>query len=59
MPKRLLKHVKEEVIIEERFSSAEITDSVKRIITRKITERLNVPMRLLEYKMNETENIWG
>lgn len=59
MSKRLLKHVKEEVIIEEGFSSTEITDSVKRIITRKITERLNVPMKLLEYKINETKNIWN
>lgn len=59
MPEKLLKQVKEKVIIEERFSSAEITESVKRIITRKVAERLNVSMRLLEYKMNETENIWN
>ena len=58
MPEKLLKQVKEKVIIEERFSSAEITEAVKRIITRKVAERLNVSMRLLEYKMNETENIW-
>lgn len=59
MPERLLKHVKEKVIIEERFSSTEITKSVKRIIVRKMSEKLNVPMRLLEYKMNDTENIWN
>ena len=59
MPEKLLKQVKEKVIIEERFSSAEITEAVKRIITRKVAERLNVSMRLLEYKMNETENIWN
>lgn len=59
MPEKLLKQVKEKVIIEERFSSAEITAAVKRIITRKVAERLNVSMRLLEYKMNETENIWN
>ena len=59
MPEKLLKNVKEKVIIEERFSSTETTESVKRIITRKVAERLNVSMRLLEYKMNETENIWN
>lgn len=59
MSEELLKHVKEKVIIEERFSSTEITKSVKRIITRKMSERLNIPMKLLEYKMNETENIWN
>ena len=58
MPEGLLKQVKEKVIIEERFSSTEITKSVKRIIVRKMSEKLNVPMRLLEYKMNDTENIW-
>lgn len=57
MPEKLLKHIKEKVIIEERFSSAEITKSVKRIITREMSKKLNVPMRLLEYKMNDTENI--
>lgn len=59
MPEELLKHVKEKVIIEERFSSAEITKSVKRIITREMSKKLNIPMRLLQYKMNETENIWN
>lgn len=59
MPEKLLKHIKEKVIVEESFSSTEITKSVKRIITRKMSERLNVPMKLLEYKMNETENIWN
>lgn len=58
MPEKLLKQIKEKVIIEERFSSAEITEAVKRIITRKVAERLNVSMRLLEYKMNDTEDIW-
>lgn len=57
MPEKLLKHIKEKVIIEERFSSAEITKPVKRIITREMSKKLNVPMRLLEYKMNDTENI--
>lgn len=59
MPEGLLKQVKEKVIIEERFSSTEITKSVKRIVVRKMAEKLNVPMRLLEYKMNDTENIWN
>lgn len=59
MPERLLKHIKEKVIIEEGYSSTKITEAVKRIITRKVAERLNVPMRLLEYKMNDTENIWN
>lgn len=59
MPEELLKNVKEKVIIEERFSSTEITKSVKRIITREMSKKLNVPMRLLEYKMNDTENIWN
>lgn len=59
MTEKLLKYVKEKVIIEERFSSTEITKSVKRIIVRKMSEKLNVPMRLLEYKMNDTENIWN
>lgn len=59
MPEKLLKQVKEKVIIEERFSSVEITEAIKRIITRKVAERLNVSMRLLEYKMNEIENIWN
>lgn len=59
MPEKLLKNVKEKVIIEERFSSTEITESVKRIIIRKMSEKLNVPMKLLQYKMNETENIWN
>ena len=59
MPERLLKHVKEKVIIEEGYSSTEITESVKRIIIRKMSEKLNVPMKLLQYKMNETENIWN
>ena len=59
MPEELLKNVKEKVIIEERFSSTEITESVKRIIVRKMSKKLNIPMRLLQYKMNETENIWN
>lgn len=59
MPEKLLKNVKEKVIIEERFSSIEITKSVKRIIIRKMSEILNVPMKLLQYKMNEIENIWN
>jgi hypothetical protein len=59
MPEKLLKNVKEKVIIEERFSSTETTESVKRIVVRKMAEKLNVPMRLLEYKTNETENIWN
>ena len=59
MPEKLLKNVKEKVIIEERFSSTEIIESVKRIIIRKMSEKLNVPMKLLQYKMNETENIWN
>jgi len=59
MPEKLLKQVKEKVIIEERFSSTEITESVKRIIIRKMSEKLNVPMKLLQYKMNESENIWN
>ena len=59
MPERLLKHIKEKVVIEERFSSIEITESIKRIIIRKMSEKLNVPMKLLQYKMNETENIWN
>lgn len=59
MPEKLLKNVKEKVIIEERFSSTEITESVKRIIVRKMSKKLNIPMRLLQYKMNETENIWN
>lgn len=59
MPEKLLKNVKEKVIIEERFSSIEITESIKRIIIRKMSEKLNVPMKLLQYKMNETENIWN
>lgn len=58
MPEELLKKIKEEVIIEEGYSSTKITKSVKRIIIRKMSEILNVPMRLLEYKMNDTENIW-
>lgn len=59
MPERLLRKIKEKVIIEERFSSTEITEAVKRIIVRKMSEKLNVPMRLLEYKMNDTENFWN
>jgi hypothetical protein len=59
IPERLLKQIKEKVIIEERFSSAEITKSVKRIIIREMSKKLNIPMRLLQYKMNETENIWN
>ena len=59
MPERLLKHVKEKVIIEERFSSTKITKSVKRIITREMSKKLNVLMKLLQYKMNETENFWN
>lgn len=59
MPEKLLKNVKEKVIIEERFSSIEITESIKRIIIRKMSEKLNVPIKLLQYKMNETENIWN
>ena len=59
MSEGLLKHIKEKVIIEEGYSSTEITNSVKRIIVRKMSEKLNVSMRLLQYKMNETENIWN
>ena len=59
MPERLLKQIKEKVIIEEGFSSTEITDSVKRIIVRKMSKKLNVPMRLLQYRINEIENIWN
>lgn len=59
MPERLLKHVKEKVIVEEDYSSTKITDSIKRIITREMSKKLNVPMKLLQYKMNETENIWN
>lgn len=59
MPEKLLKNVKEKVIIEEGYSSTEITNSVKRIIVRKMSEKLNVPMKLLQYKINETENIWN
>lgn len=59
MPEKLLKHIKEKVIVEESFSSTEITTSVKRIIVRKMSEKLNVPMKLLQYKINETENIWN
>lgn len=59
MPEKLLKHIKEKVIIEERFSSAEITKSVKRIIIRKMSEKLNVPMKLLQYRVNEIENFWN
>ena len=58
MPEKLLKQIKEKVIIEERFSSAEITKSVKRIITKEMSKKLNVPMKLLQYRMNEIENIW-
>ena len=58
MSERLLRKIKEKVIIEERFSSTEITESIKRIIIRKMSEKLNVPMKLLRYKMNKTENIW-
>lgn len=59
MPEGLLKQVKEKVIIEERFSSTEITKSVKRIIVRKMSEKLNVPMKLLQYRINEIENFWN
>lgn len=59
MPEKLLKQVKEKAIIEERFSSAEITEAIKRIIVRKMAEKLNVPMRLLQYRINEIENIWN
>ena len=59
MPERLLKYVKEKVIIEEGYSSTEITNSVKRIIVRKMSEKLNVPIKLLQYKINEAENIWN
>lgn len=59
MPERLLKQIKEKVIIEEGFSSTEMTDSVKRIIVRKMSKKLNVPMRLLQYRINEIENIWN
>ena len=59
MPEKLLKQVKEKVIIEERFSSTETTEYVKRIVVRKMSEKLNVSMKSLQYKMNETENIWG
>lgn len=59
MPEKLLKNVKEKVIIEERFSSTETTESVKRIVVRKMAEKLNVPMRLLQYRINETENFWN
>lgn len=58
MPEKLLKNVKEKVIIEEGYSSTEITEAVKRIIIRKMSEKLNVPMKLLQYKMNDTEDIW-
>lgn len=59
MPERLLKQVKAKVIIEEGFSSTKITKSVKRIITREMSEKLNIPMKLLQYRVNETENIWN
>lgn len=59
MPKKLLKHVKEKVIIEEGYSSIEITEAVKRIILREMSKRLNIPMRLLQYRINEIENIWN
>lgn len=59
MPERLLRKIKEKVIIEERFSSTETTESVKRIVVRKMAEKLNVPMRLLQYRINEIENIWN
>lgn len=59
MPEKLLKQIKEKVIIEENFSSTEITKSVKRIIIREMSKKLNVPMKLLQYKMNEIENIWN
>ena len=58
MPEKLLKHIKEKVVIEEGYSSTKITESVKRIIVRKMSEKLNVPMKLLQYKMNDTEDIW-
>ena len=58
MPEKLLKYVKEKVIIEEGYSSTEITDSIKRIVIREMSERLNVPMRLLQYKTNEIESFW-
>lgn len=59
MPEKLLKNVKEKVIIEEGYSSTEITESIKRIVVREMSKTLNVPMKLLQYKMNETENIWN
>ena len=59
MPERLLKHVKEKVIIEEGYSSTKTTDSVKRIVIRELSEKLNIPMRLLQYRINEIENIWN
>ena len=58
MPEKLLKHIKEKVVIEEGYSSTKITESVKRIILREMSKRLNIPMKLLQYKTNETENIW-
>lgn len=59
MPEKLLKNVKEKVIIEEGYSSIEITEAVKRIILREMSKRLNIPMRLLQYRINEIENIWN
>ena len=59
MPEKLLKHIKEKVIVEESFSSTEITTSVKRIIVREMSKKLNVPMKLLQYRINEIENIWN
>lgn len=59
MPEKLLKHIKEKVVIEEGYSSTKITESVKRIILREMSKRLNIPMKLLQYKTNETENIWN
>ena len=59
MPERLLRKIKEKVVIEEGYSSTEITDSIKRIVIREMSEKLNVSMRLLEYKMNDIENIWN
>ena len=55
IPDKLLDRVIKQIILKERFDNKVITDSIKRIITRKLSEKLVLPIGLLIDKVERYE----
>ena len=55
IPDKLLDKIIKQIILEEHFENKIITDSIKRIITRKLSEKLVLPVGLLINKVEHYE----